>query len=741
MDREQKRKKQLLSLIASGGTDKELIIMDAIHALEDKVDEGVPSLMEIIARMKGDKGDSPTGEELISLIRPLISTPEKGHTPTDEEILSLIKPLIPEVKNGETPSDSRLLSLIEPLIPEINSTQIAEEASRKAHENIMPILPTLPQLFAEMPNMGVPIRDALEGLEDEERLDKKAIKGLESFIQKEDLDRAIGILDQRTSFLINKVSALASQGTSGGGTIGGSIAATQVAFGSGVNTITGSSNFTYDGTNLTLQTGSIFKGQYSNLAGSAYINPNGSAVFATGTVIIDSAGNLTATSFTGNGSGLTGLPWTRSSGTLFPTTTSDRVLIGGSVDDTTSILQVTGTSYFTGNMGVGTATPDFPLTVVSDNGIPTGNGYSQVKVSSGQSEAGITLVNSGTGGSTYNFVSTNDGSGVGGGRFLIVDATGVTVPFTILSSNVGIGTLTPTALFDVGGHTTIDSNGNVSINGDGGVGGYPFNFHDRFGTDANLSIYGNIVSPFGMYIVSRDDANTLLQPLSIAFSTFSLTHDGSTKDLYIASDGKVGIGTASVGHMLDVAGDARIRGAFFDSADSAGTDGQVLTSTSSGTATAWATAPTIPTIASATNLLSGDGAGNASDSGINPSTVITVVASGNKLAQSGASTLCTATSPSAGSYEVGGYVDISAITAGTVSLVVDYNDNAGASKTVTIPLVQLAGTIVAASTAIADLSAVVTSIQTDGSANIVARVTFAGVSVTYSAYAYVKRIV
>lgn len=47
-------------------------------------------------------------------------------------------------------------------------------------------------------------------------------------------------------------------GSSGGsGTIGGSIAATQVAFGSGANTITGSANFTYDGTGLTITSGSL----------------------------------------------------------------------------------------------------------------------------------------------------------------------------------------------------------------------------------------------------------------------------------------------------------------------------------------------------------------------------------------------------------------------------------------------------------------------------------------------------
>jgi len=72
---------------------------------------------------KGDKGDTPTDEELLKLIKPLIPAPipgkkgDKGDTPTVEQLLALIKPLIPEVKNGETPTDERLLSLIKPLIP------------------------------------------------------------------------------------------------------------------------------------------------------------------------------------------------------------------------------------------------------------------------------------------------------------------------------------------------------------------------------------------------------------------------------------------------------------------------------------------------------------------------------------------------------------------------------------------------------------------------------------------------
>ena len=48
------------------------------------------------------------------------------------------------------------------------------------------------------------VRDKLETLKDDKRLDKKHIKGLEKVVSNEDLDRAISILDQRSQYLINK---------------------------------------------------------------------------------------------------------------------------------------------------------------------------------------------------------------------------------------------------------------------------------------------------------------------------------------------------------------------------------------------------------------------------------------------------------------------------------------------------------------------------------------------------------
>lgn len=60
------------------------------------------------------------------------------------------------------------------------------------------------------PDTPAQVRDKLETLKDDERLDKSAIKGLERIISQPDLDRAISILDQRTQYLINKVTPTTS---------------------------------------------------------------------------------------------------------------------------------------------------------------------------------------------------------------------------------------------------------------------------------------------------------------------------------------------------------------------------------------------------------------------------------------------------------------------------------------------------------------------------------------------------
>lgn len=61
---------------------------------------------------------------------------------------------------------------------------------------------------------AIEIRDYLETLEGDERLDASAIKGLKTFTPKiadEIVNRAISIVDNRTSFLINRLNTLVAQ--------------------------------------------------------------------------------------------------------------------------------------------------------------------------------------------------------------------------------------------------------------------------------------------------------------------------------------------------------------------------------------------------------------------------------------------------------------------------------------------------------------------------------------------------
>ncbi len=63
-----------------------------------------------------------------------------------------------------------------------DTASIAREAARMAQDALLPQLPTLEQFKLDIPKFGDEIRDALELLQGEERLDISAIKGLQEII-------------------------------------------------------------------------------------------------------------------------------------------------------------------------------------------------------------------------------------------------------------------------------------------------------------------------------------------------------------------------------------------------------------------------------------------------------------------------------------------------------------------------------------------------------------------------------
>lgn len=106
--------------------------------------------------LKGEKGDTPTKGELLTLIEPLIPAPLKGkdgrtpvkgmdyfdgkdgHTPTRKELVSLIEPLLPSVVEANMP---------EPMAP-IHTTQVIKEeltVTEQLVKDIIKVMHTLPE--------------------------------------------------------------------------------------------------------------------------------------------------------------------------------------------------------------------------------------------------------------------------------------------------------------------------------------------------------------------------------------------------------------------------------------------------------------------------------------------------------------------------------------------------------------------------------------------------------------------
>lgn len=89
----------VVKLAETGGNDAHLVLLDKVHSLEDSVQEEVKKLdtkiddeiesvrkdttqlaedIKHVQTIKGDKGDSPTEDELLGLIKPLIPKPIAG---------------------------------------------------------------------------------------------------------------------------------------------------------------------------------------------------------------------------------------------------------------------------------------------------------------------------------------------------------------------------------------------------------------------------------------------------------------------------------------------------------------------------------------------------------------------------------------------------------------------------------------------------------------------------------------
>jgi hypothetical protein len=200
-------------------------------------------------------------------------------------------------------------------------------------------------------------------------------------------------------------------------------------------------------------------------------------------------------------------------------------------------------TYLGGNFGIGSA----PTTYGSLNVLGIG---------SAASAGGAIIDIVGTSGrlaSIYTeasgkLVLTADPTNAQAATALEFNVDGSNAMFIDSSRNVGIGLVLPTELLHVAGNLKLSDGADRSIKG-------PAN--------ANLIISNNASS----------------SSQGIKFST----DGGTTTDVFIQDGGNVGVGTSSPSQDLHVDGNVRITGAVYDSNNVAGTSGQVLSSTGTGT--------------------------------------------------------------------------------------------------------------------------------------------------------------
>jgi hypothetical protein len=238
-----------------------------------------------------------------------------------------------------------------------------------------------------------------------------------------------------------------------------------------------------------------------------------------------------------------------------------------------------------GNILLGTNQSYTRLTVSNGNNTRTGVTLSDADTSSLMLFAGASTI------ASINFDTY--GLRFMGGSTAGVDNGTEIMRFTT-SYNVGIGTTSPAYKLDVSGDirsTTINLNTqgvNVSsygflsqtLSGQMTFLGHNVRASSTVNNTAVVVNGGWISSLIKQYYSEGITFHTSTTEYS-AGATYPLA---DTERMRITSAGNVGIGTTSPSQALHVSGSARVTGAYYDSSNSAGSSGQVLSSTGSGTA-------------------------------------------------------------------------------------------------------------------------------------------------------------
>lgn len=228
-DKEQKRKEKVAQAIKDKKIvdDTSFTVFQMVEDLNDRLDNEIPKITEVLEKIKGDKGDSPTEEELLNLIQPLIPEPivpkdGENYVLTDQDKLEIAQSIkVPVVdKEIRTIIEKTEVVRVEPLVTE----NVVEKA-----------------LYEEPNQIVQKINSATE------LIDSAKIKGfsdLEKISRMNAFNPAMGPSFSDLTGLSKRITTLENAGSgSGTGTPGGSD--TQIQFNDG-GAFGGAAGFTYN---------------------------------------------------------------------------------------------------------------------------------------------------------------------------------------------------------------------------------------------------------------------------------------------------------------------------------------------------------------------------------------------------------------------------------------------------------------------------------------------------------------
>lgn len=164
---------------------------DVVSVFEhiDDVESSINTEVEQI-HAKIDSLDIPerlTEQDLVSIIEPLIPEPVKGDKGDSYVLTSQDKEEI--VSKIKVPVVEKIIERTEVKVQDIDTAKIASDASILAFNAIKDSIPSKESIATEITTQGENVRDSLELLQDENRLDRKAIKGLEDYEEVSELAR------------------------------------------------------------------------------------------------------------------------------------------------------------------------------------------------------------------------------------------------------------------------------------------------------------------------------------------------------------------------------------------------------------------------------------------------------------------------------------------------------------------------------------------------------------------------